>query len=820
MKASVGFLQSVELTGTTAIPRVLIMNLNQIFAKLAGRIHSGAWKATRLILLTIALCGPRAQADICPLDLPGEVDFQVFFNNGFPCYPNGGSYFDVNMNNIGHYQGWCADGFATINVSINPGNPCLPQGFSQFYEGNVIDSLDASCPIHNPTIPNYIYQPDPNFIPDQCVWNEINYLLNHKRGNNPDAVQAAIWDLISPLDLAAFNTLPTFAGGAMPPQAEQDRLAMVADAKAHSNFIPGPGDVRAAILDSGPLVQVVFVEIPCAVSLPHLTLRKTVETPVDFPSPGTPVYYAYFVQNDGNVTVTNVVVVDDNGTPSYSGDDEVVGFVASLAPGQSQVFSRTLIPPVSICTTNSAGTVQTGTLVTKRFPNGDIEVTFIQGTNVNDNTYGTNAIGWGATGHKLSDLTGSDQATFQFQNATGKVVLSFKLDYLSASALYPSGYGTLGVKGGDGGMIVGNASNVVSYSTSLTENLNKQPFLGQLGKYKVNSPGQNDPNRTQWEYRMIYKVVVKGTAFGSVGFGRATLSDQHNSPAKAGFKNFTPLQCDSCVTNIATAIASFGTNSPIASAQAFVCSSPLTGGCHPLTSCIPPYPYASSNPLTSMVFSESEVLRAFTVSVTNDCFPTQLRLFYNDEHALLLGVRRVIVKTKTGSTTNNYPVSPLLANPGSVIDPQVGSTILAGNQAAVDPFNRPLFPSLFITDITSDPTSLLGDWQFGGTPIPPHAVFGTWKGAVKTIDATRTPAVTTITTDADPAKNNWNLGNGGPVPAGLLNAGYGAEVRWDIARLGLVSGHTYRLYFMIHDGDQNKTGGDAGQGCATLRIPQ
>ena len=58
-----------------------------------------------------------------------------------------------------------------------------------------------------------------------------------------------------------------------------------------------------------------------------------------------------------------------------------------------------------------------------------------------------------------------------------------------------------------------------------------------------------------------------------------------------------------------------------------------------------------------------------------------------------------------------------------------------------------------------------------------------------------------------------------PVPAGLVNEGYGAEARWDISMLGLLSGHTYRLYFIVHDGDQNKAGGDCGQGCSTIYIP-
>jgi hypothetical protein len=151
----------------------------------------------------------------------------------------------------------------------------------------------------------------------------------------------------------------------------------------------------------------------------------------------------------------------------------------------------------------------------------------------------------------------------------------------------------------------------------------------------------------------------------------------------------------------------------------------------------------------------------------------------------------------------------------------VGSTIQTGDQAGTDVSGRPLYPALFITDIT-DPSAdpLGGDWQNGGTGIPPHAVFGTWKAAAKTVDKTKTPNVITVTPATDPAKNNWNLGAGSdPVPAGLVNEGYGAEVRWDISKLNLTAGHKYRLYFMVHDGDQNKAGGDSGQACATITMP-
>jgi hypothetical protein len=221
------------------------------------------------------------------------------------------------------------------------------------------------------------------------------------------------------------------------------------------------------------------------------------------------------------------------------------------------------------------------------------------------------------------------------------------------------------------------------------------------------------------------------------------------------------------------------------------------------------YPYASSTPLTSVVFNEVEVLRAIEPA---GAAPTAVvRLFYSDEHALTLGVRHVDVKTASGTTSTDYPVSALASNPGSVTNAQTGTNELVGDQSGLDASLRPMWPVLFITDVTANPQSRAGDWQQGGRPIPPTEVFGTWKAAVRTVDQTKTPATVTITPDADPAKNNWNLGTGSdPVPAGLASEGFGAEVLWNVP---LTPGRSYRIQVMVHDGDQNKAGGDSGEAC-------
>jgi hypothetical protein len=221
------------------------------------------------------------------------------------------------------------------------------------------------------------------------------------------------------------------------------------------------------------------------------------------------------------------------------------------------------------------------------------------------------------------------------------------------------------------------------------------------------------------------------------------------------------------------------------------------------------YPNNISPPLTSTLFNENEVLRAIRPAGS---WPNGIvQMFYSDEHAMTLGVHQVVVKSSSGTTMTDYTVTPLAMNPDSTTNAQTGTNMLIGDQSGLDASLRPMWPVLYITDITSDPANRAGDWQMGGRPYNPNAIFGTWKGAVRTVDNTKNPPLVTITPDVDPAKNNWNLGAGAdPVPAGLAGEGYSAEARWNVT---LTPGRSYRLQVLVHDGDQNKTGGDSGEGC-------
>jgi hypothetical protein len=218
--------------------------------------------------------------------------------------------------------------------------------------------------------------------------------------------------------------------------------------------------------------------------------------------------------------------------------------------------------------------------------------------------------------------------------------------------------------------------------------------------------------------------------------------------------------------------------------------------------CVLGYPDHSHDPQSSVVFNESEVLRAFGLFGSGTSL--HVALFYNDEHALTLGVNPGV--TLMGTTDANHATH--------------ASSPSLGDLAATDPSGRPIFPALFATDLTVNGVgSRVGDWQQGGRPVgSPSDIWGTWKAANRSSTGAITPG-------PDPAKNNWNLDGSNPDPVPLINGalpkneGYGAEVAWNISSLGLVSGHAYRLEFMVHDGDQNKTGGDSGEACVNVFVP-
>jgi hypothetical protein len=180
-----------------------------------------------------------------------------------------------------------------------------------------------------------------------------------------------------------------------------------------------------------------------------------------------------------------------------------------------------------------------------------------------DNTYGENSVNWHTRrpapagkmnkprtgGHSFDDLLESDHAEIILKDASGAVVMQLKLDYISADPTRPSGYGSLGVLGGEGEMIIGDAADVVRWMSSEDRNLNERGYAS----YIVDSPATDDnftanPATPEWDYRVVYEAWIALRAFGGAGFGGATIEYVHASPSKAASNTIEtePGECPPC----------------------------------------------------------------------------------------------------------------------------------------------------------------------------------------------------------------------------------------------------------------------------------
>jgi len=215
----------------------------------------------------------------------------------------------------------------------------------------------------------------------------------------------------------------------------------------------------------------------------------------------------------------------------------------ATCPGGEQCFSSPTIPDIanahSEWTINgAANTVTIRTTFAKTFV---------------DNTYGTNAIGWNS-GHTFSNLVGSDNLQIALYDANGSKKVEFKQDYITASAGTPSGYDCLGVAGGEGQMILGNASSVLSASSSLDHNMNTFGYVLTTNSPSTNSTYSPNASYPNWIYEVYYEVTVDLSVFGSAGFGYPDIVSVHASPSKTG-NNTEPVietECPQTLTLTAT----------------------------------------------------------------------------------------------------------------------------------------------------------------------------------------------------------------------------------------------------------------------------
>jgi len=200
------------------------------------------------------------------------------------------------------------------------------------------------------------------------------------------------------------------------------------------------------------------------------------------------------------------------------------------------------------------GATATGARVTLSWTaaaSGDVTIRATASHAYADNTYGINAIGWNQ--HSFQDLFRSDMARMALYDGGNNRRMEFALDYLAPKSGTASGYGTRGVEGGqqaDGGMILGNAADIVAVSTAMDRNFNAFGYVSTAGNHplKTYSPPTNAsyaPNATypNWIWDVWYEAVVRSSAFGASGFGSARLVDFHASPSKIGVTSWRQVNC-------------------------------------------------------------------------------------------------------------------------------------------------------------------------------------------------------------------------------------------------------------------------------------
>lgn len=161
-----------------------------------------------------------------------------------------------------------------------------------------------------------------------------------------------------------------------------------------------------------------------------------------------------------------------------------------------------------------------------------IKLTF--SPNFVDNSYGTNAMGWGIStrGHTFKDLVGSDHAIINITSDAGDF-MSVKLDYISE--LSETSWGNLGVLPDKKDEAIGDTSHIAKTMTSLDRNLNERGY----SSYTVNSPATDskysaNPDAPNWDFRVIYEVWIYSQYFKSLEGIKPSIKEVHASPSKTG----------------------------------------------------------------------------------------------------------------------------------------------------------------------------------------------------------------------------------------------------------------------------------------------
>lgn len=410
-------------------------------------------------------------------------------------------------------------------------------------------------------------------------WSAVNWVINHPAGVSKETptstdVQNVIWQLLHP-ETYYGTSLSYLVVSATDPKATvtntPNSFLLYQDALANGlSFTPSTGDLVAILMlpaATNPTYQgfIIGVPIVCTTATGSLTLTKTSNVGAAGANAFQLVTYTYTITNTGSTTLQDFVIVDDNGTPAYKGDDVTINLPAgtTLASGKSISVTNTVYLPITLFY-QSGSQAAFDTLIPQVIPatpatvNPTLLLTYLIDSDVTDNYYGKNASNaWQDNGGHTIAQVEAGFAEFGLYDSAGNLVGDFKGNYIApvgVSTSVPSGLASSGVIGTPA---KGNGSNFVIDST-LANNLNNFPqFVGNT----VDSPVAGTAN---WQGIAGYKVYVNEGAFGVHGLGSAKVLQNYLANTKSGYSGkcgssraatYVPCIYGDVVTSTATVVA-------------------------------------------------------------------------------------------------------------------------------------------------------------------------------------------------------------------------------------------------------------------------
>lgn len=279
--------------------------------------------------LTLGTRMAQAQNDCCPTFTPGNVANATIGLADPTTNPPAAIFINVANNAgpvaAGNYFGWCID----HDTDIWPGT----------YPGTLISTCDTN---EFSLIPNHLGNPPVGPDVPLSVWNEVNWLINHRAGYLNDDVQNAINSLV--------GGPPT----ALSPAAQ----TLSAAAQANPNFSAQCGDKHAVIFDSdyfnagNKLVfqQLLILELP---SLPpvfancvSISITQNVAiTPVQMVAGGGCGGPYTFLASGLPAGLTMSASGLLSGTPTASGFFPYTVKITDKCGNQNKVYCSLVVPP-------------------------------------------------------------------------------------------------------------------------------------------------------------------------------------------------------------------------------------------------------------------------------------------------------------------------------------------------------------------------------------------------------------------------------------------------------------------------------------------